>query len=128
MYTGGPRANDGRSAHRLCLRCSCVHTFGRLLGFLRPYKSGVFWSLLLAALALTCTVAIPWLTGRAVDQISDHDKSGLRVLALAIVGVAIARLVLSVFRRLVAGRVSLAIRSEERRVGKECRSRWSPYH
>ena len=21
-----------------------------------------------------------------------------------------------------------AIRSEERRVGKECRSRWSPYH
>jgi len=24
--------------------------------------------------------------------------------------------------------VRLAIRSEERRVGKECRSRWSPYH
>ena len=24
--------------------------------------------------------------------------------------------------------LSLAIRSEERRVGKECRSRWSPYH
>src|SRR5688572_5968992 len=24
--------------------------------------------------------------------------------------------------------VSLAGRSEERRVGKECRSRWSPYH
>ena len=24
--------------------------------------------------------------------------------------------------------VSLASRSEERRVGKECRSRWSPYH
>ena len=23
---------------------------------------------------------------------------------------------------------SLAFRSEERRVGKECRSRWSPYH
>ena len=23
---------------------------------------------------------------------------------------------------------SLAYRSEERRVGKECRSRWSPYH
>ena len=25
-------------------------------------------------------------------------------------------------------RVSLSVRSEERRVGKECRSRWSPYH
>ena len=24
--------------------------------------------------------------------------------------------------------VLLAARSEERRVGKECRSRWSPYH
>ena len=24
--------------------------------------------------------------------------------------------------------VCLAVRSEERRVGKECRSRWSPYH
>ena len=28
--------------------------------------------------------------------------------------------------KLVAGRLSM--RSEERRVGKECRSRWSPYH
>src|SRR2546430_12543431 len=27
-----------------------------------------------------------------------------------------------------AGRPMLRARSEERRVGKECRSRWSPYH
>ena len=27
-----------------------------------------------------------------------------------------------------AGSVETAMRSEERRVGKECRSRWSPYH
>src|SRR5690606_39998286 len=26
------------------------------------------------------------------------------------------------------GRLLLGVRSEERRVGKECRSRWSPYH
>ena len=25
-------------------------------------------------------------------------------------------------------RVEIVLRSEERRVGKECRSRWSPYH
>ena len=25
-------------------------------------------------------------------------------------------------------RVTKVVRSEERRVGKECRSRWSPYH
>ena len=29
---------------------------------------------------------------------------------------------------LVAGIIWAIIRSEERRVGKECRSRWSPYH
>ena len=27
-----------------------------------------------------------------------------------------------------AGQCLVAMRSEERRVGKECRSRWSPYH
>ena len=34
---------------------------------------------------------------------------------------------LAAFRRLPAFE-SLLLRSEERRVGKECRSRWSPYH
>src|SRR3954451_10886957 len=58
---------------------------------------------------MVCTVAIPWLTGRAVDQISAHDRDGVRNLAIAIVIVALARLGLSVARRLVAGRVSLAI-------------------
>src|SRR3712207_6589087 len=29
---------------------------------------------------------------------------------------------------LTRGRVEIGLRSEERRVGKECRSRWSPYH
>ncbi|MDA0182783.1 ABC transporter ATP-binding protein/permease [Solirubrobacter phytolaccae] len=86
-----------------------MHTFGRLLGFLRPYKSGVVWSLVLAAAAMVCTVAIPWLTGRAVDQISDKDRDGLRTLAILIVVIAIGRLGLSVARRLVAGKVSLAI-------------------
>ena len=28
----------------------------------------------------------------------------------------------------LAGYDAFAVRSEERRVGKECRSRWSPYH
>ena len=30
--------------------------------------------------------------------------------------------------RMIAGPLQNAERSEERRVGKECRSRWSPYH
>src|SRR5476649_3029926 len=32
------------------------------------------------------------------------------------------------FRNPVEGRARAGRRSEERRVGKECRSRWSPYH
>src|SRR3712207_9068520 len=32
------------------------------------------------------------------------------------------------FRRMREEQAASQIRSEERRVGKECRSRWSPYH
>src|SRR5687768_18554639 len=31
-------------------------------------------------------------------------------------------------RQRFVGRITFGDRSEERRVGKECRSRWSPYH
>jgi ABC-type multidrug transport system fused ATPase/permease subunit len=86
-----------------------VSTFRRLLGFLKPYRAGVVWSLLLAALAMVATVAIPWLTGRAIDRLDAGDEDDLRRYALLIGLVALVRLALSVARRLVAGRVSLAI-------------------
>src|SRR5690242_21298856 len=35
---------------------------------------------------------------------------------------------MSLFRFIALLFVCAALRSEERRVGKECRSRWSPYH
>ena len=91
-----------------------MRTFGRLLGFLRPHRRGVVASLALAACAMVCTVAIPWLTGNAVNRITAHDHAGLRTLAVAVLGVALLRLVFSVQRRLVAGRVSLAIEFELR--------------
>jgi ABC-type multidrug transport system fused ATPase/permease subunit len=86
-----------------------VSTFRRLLGFLEPYRAGLVWSLILAALAMVATVAIPWLTGRAIDGLDAGDKGDLRLYAMLIALVAVARLGLSVARRLVAGRVSLAI-------------------
>ena len=86
-----------------------MRTFFRLLGFLRPYRAGVLASLVLASLAMAATVALPWLTGRAIDQIEDGDRSGLELLAGAIVVAAVLRLALSVIRRLVAGRVSLGV-------------------
>jgi ATP-binding cassette subfamily B protein len=86
-----------------------VATFIRLLGFLRPYRAGAIWSLVLAGVAMGATVAIPWLTGRGIDAVTRHDRGELKLLAAAVVGAALVRLGLSVARRLVAGRVSLAI-------------------
>jgi ABC-type multidrug transport system fused ATPase/permease subunit len=84
-------------------------TFVRLLGWLRPYRRGVVLSGLLAAVAMVMTVAIPWLTGRAIDQVREGDKPGLTTLALIILGAGALRLALTVARRLVAGRVSLGV-------------------
>jgi ATP-binding cassette subfamily B protein len=86
-----------------------MRIFTRLLGFLRPYKTGVAWSLLLAALAMVGTVAIPALTGAAVDAVVDGDRSTLTTLGLLVAVAGFARWVLSVARRLVAGRVSLGV-------------------
>ena len=84
-------------------------TFGRLLGFLRPYRTGVVWSGLLAVVALTMTAAIPWLTGRAIDQMRDGDRDGLTTLAFAVLAAGVLRMALTVARRLIAGRVSLGV-------------------
>ncbi|MGH2857370.1 MAG: ABC transporter transmembrane domain-containing protein, partial [Solirubrobacteraceae bacterium] len=84
-------------------------TFWRLLGFLRPYRRGVAQSFTFAFGALGATVLIPYLTGRAIDAITGHRHHELIVLAIVIGVAGLARLVLSVLRRLVAGRVSLGV-------------------
>src|SRR5579884_705397 len=89
-------------------------TFRRLLGFLRPYRRGVVWSFLLAAGAMGATVLIPYLTGRAIDGIRLHDRSALLWWAVAVGVAGGLRLALSVFRRLVAGRVSLGVERDLR--------------
>ncbi len=93
-----------------------VHTFLRLLGFLKPYTRGAVASLVLAGLAMAATVAIPWLTGRAVDQITERDRDGLTTLVVVIAGLALLRVGLSVARRLVAGRVSLGVEVDLRNI------------
>jgi len=86
-----------------------VATFVRLLGWLRPYRRGLAVSALLAAVAMVMTVAIPWLSGRAIDRVRDGDRSGLTALGIAVLGAGALRLVLTIVRRLVAGRVSLGV-------------------
>ena len=86
-----------------------MRTFRRLLGFLRPHRRAVAGSLAFAWLAMVMTVLIPWLVGRAVDAIEAGDRADLLPLVLAIVGAGVLRLGLTVIRRLIAGRVSLAV-------------------
>jgi ATP-binding cassette subfamily B protein len=86
------------------------------MGFLRPYRVQLWGSLVFAWAAMAMTVLIPWLIGRAINAIEDHDKPDLLPLALAIFGAAILRLGLTVVRRLVAGKVSLAVEFDLRQV------------
>jgi ABC-type multidrug transport system fused ATPase/permease subunit len=86
------------------------------MGFLRPYRRQLWGSLVFAWAAMGMTVLIPWLIGRAVNAIQDGDRPDLLPLALAIVGAGILRLGLTVVRRLVAGRVSLAVEFDLRQL------------
>jgi ABC-type multidrug transport system fused ATPase/permease subunit len=84
-------------------------TFRRLLGFLSPYRRAVILSFVLAAAAMVASVAIPWLVGRAIDRVRAHDTAGLRSYAIAVAVAGLVSLVLTVARRLIAGRVSLGV-------------------
>src|SRR3984885_11315165 len=100
-----------------------MSTFYRLLGFLTPYKRGLAISWTLASLAMVMTVALPDLAGQAVQTITKgaahahgqtaaaraHDRHTLLVLALVILGVVLARWGFMYWRRIVAGRMSLAV-------------------
>ncbi|HEX3509702.1 MAG TPA: ABC transporter ATP-binding protein [Solirubrobacteraceae bacterium] len=107
-----------------------MSTFYRLLGFLRPYKRGLATSWGLASVAMVMTVALPYVTGLAVEAIRRgaahgahhevarraHDRHTLLVLALVIVAAVLARWVLTYARRMIAGRISLAIEYDLRQL------------
>ena len=84
-------------------------TFRRLLSFLGPYRRQNIASIVLASLAMGMTVLIPWLVGRAVNAVDDGDTDGLVPLVIAIVVAGLLRLGLTASRRVVAGKVSLAV-------------------
>ena len=86
-----------------------MRTFRRLLRFLRPYRRQLWGSLVFAWAAMGMTVLIPWLIGRAVNAIEAGEQPDLLPLALAIVVAGVLRLGLTMVRRVVAGRVSLAV-------------------
>ncbi len=107
-----------------------MNTFYRLLGFLRPYKRALAASWVLASVAMVTTVALPLITGRAVDTLRsgapsaqhdqiaarNHDRHTLLLLALAILAAVLVRWALTYARRMIAGRVSLGIEYDLRKL------------
>ncbi|MCB0857582.1 MAG: ABC transporter ATP-binding protein [Solirubrobacterales bacterium] len=84
-------------------------TFRRLLGFLRPHRRTLWGSMVFAWMAMGMTVLIPLLVGLSVNAIDDADTQQLLLLVGAVLLAAVLRLGLTVIRRIVAGRVSLAV-------------------
>jgi ABC-type multidrug transport system fused ATPase/permease subunit len=93
-----------------------MRTYRRLMGFLRPYRRQLWGSLVFAWLAMGMTVLIPWLIGRAVNAIENGEKPDLLPLAIAIVVAGSLRLGLTMVRRVVAGKVSLAVEFDLRQM------------
>src|SRR5258708_6236930 len=95
--------------------------FGETLTLLEEVRYDNMFSFKYSARPNTPSLAMP-------DAISEEEKSQrLRILQekqREIQSEHNAKLVNTTFDVLVSGKS----RSEERRVGKECRSRWSPYH
>jgi ABC-type multidrug transport system fused ATPase/permease subunit len=93
-----------------------MRTYRRLMGFLRPYRLQLWGSLAFAWAAMGMTVLIPWLIGQAINAIHEEKKANLLPLAAVILAAAILRMGLTVVRRLVAGKVSLAVEFDLRQM------------
>ena len=74
-------------------------------------KSQLFSGVFYTALAKYSGVVISLVVAGILARLLSPDDFGI---------VAVATVIIAFF--------NLLTRSEERRVGKECRSRWSPYH
>ena len=85
-------------------------TFRRLLGFAAAHRRLLVWSIVLALAAQAFALAIPSLTGRAIDQaIRPRDRSSLWLWVWLIVAAGATSGALMVARRLIAGRLSLNV-------------------
>src|SRR5256885_9057448 len=77
----------------------------------------------------TCALTISWPPACAARSILQLNDSSRECRADEPSRFALMRAGMPAFQRHPhAGRDAQRCRSEERRVGKECRSRWSPYH
>jgi ATP-binding cassette subfamily B protein len=91
-------------------RPSRFRTFLRLLSFLRPYRISLAVSIVLAAGSQIAGFALPWLTGRVIDDaLPSHDTQLLIELVAAVVVIGLVKALLLVGRRLIAGKQALGV-------------------
>jgi ABC-type multidrug transport system fused ATPase/permease subunit len=86
-----------------------MKVFRRLLGFLAPHRGAVTAAFVMSWGTMLATVAIPYMTGRAIDAVRDHSRHQLTTWVVLIAAAGVVRLFFSVGRRLIAGRLSLGV-------------------
>src|SRR5256885_13817394 len=97
-------------------------------GMLTPMAKDLGISEGLAGQAVTATSILAVVTSLFIAFLTRKLNRRTVLLSLSVL-LAVSSLIVALapgFKVVLLGRVVL--RSEERRVGKECRSRWSPYH
>jgi ABC-type multidrug transport system fused ATPase/permease subunit len=91
------------------------HTFARLLGYLRPYRSSLIVSIVLAALSQGAAIALIWLTKRVIDgPLPQHDSQKLWLYVGAVALCGILRAAFMAARRLISGKQALAVEMDMR--------------
>ncbi len=85
-------------------------TFVRLLGFLRPYRTSLLVSSLLAIASQVAGILVPVLTGVVINELgSDPDTRTLVLEVSAIVVLGLIRGALMYGRRVISGRQALGV-------------------
>jgi ABC-type multidrug transport system fused ATPase/permease subunit len=82
----------------------------RLLRFLRPHRGKVAITAASAAGLMACSITLPYLTGRVIDDVlGASDREALAPLVGAVLLIALVRMGLGLLRRWISGQVSLAV-------------------
>jgi ABC-type multidrug transport system fused ATPase/permease subunit len=89
---------------------SSWRTFGRLLGFLRPYKGSLAVSSILAIASQVTGILVPVLTGVVINELDgSQDKPRLALVIGGIVALGLVRGALMYGRRVISGRQALGV-------------------
>ncbi|MFN8186733.1 MAG: ABC transporter ATP-binding protein [Gaiellales bacterium] len=94
---------------------SRLGTFVRLLRFLAPYRLSLAVSIVLAIGSQACAIAIPAVIARVIDEtIPAEDTRQLVLMIALILGLGLAKALMMVARRFIAGRQSLGVEYDVR--------------